>query len=130
MTTAAGDAHIQAKLNELRTLLGQHMQDFAETPGSAGIIAYAVYMGATALQSQKDLIEAQFKAWKVPFKLVPYYVIGSDQLREPAKGTILINPNDGVPSVYVEDNLVFFIKATASSTSSSSAAQSLEASSQ
>ncbi|KAL9104808.1 MAG: hypothetical protein Q9163_000306 [Psora crenata] len=60
-TTVAGDAHIKAKMNEVRALLHQHLQDFTQKPGSTGIIAYAVYMGATALESKKDIIEGQFK---------------------------------------------------------------------
>lgn len=127
--TAAGDAHIKAKMDELRALLGQHLQDFAQKPGSTGIVAYAVYVGATALQSQKDIIESQFKLWKMQFKSVPYPVLDSDQPRAPAKGTVLIVPKDGGAEVYVEDKRVASVKGTASSSIGSSAAESSKASS-
>ena len=128
-TTTAGDAHIKAKMNEVRALLRQHLQDFAQKPGSTGIIAYAVYMGATDLESQKDIIEAQFKEWKLQFKAVAYPVLGKHQPRSPAKGTVLIVPKDGGASVYVEDKLELSVKGTALSSIGSSAAESSKAAS-
>ncbi|KAL9100959.1 MAG: hypothetical protein Q9163_003723 [Psora crenata] len=127
--TAVGDAHIKAKMNELRTLLGQHLQDFVQKPGSTSIVVYAVYMGATALQSQRDIIESQLKSWKMQFKSVPYPVLDSDQPREPAKGTVLIVPIDGGAEVYIEDKRVASVKGTASAITGSSAAESSKASS-
>ena len=127
--TAAGDAHIKAKMNELRALLGQHLQEFAQKPGSTGIVAYAVYKGETALQSQKDIIESQLTSWKMQVKSVPYPVLNSDQPRAAAQGTVLIVPIDGGAEVYVEDKRVVFVKGTASSSTGSSAAESSKASS-
>ncbi|KAL9124301.1 MAG: hypothetical protein Q9217_006356 [Psora testacea] len=127
--TAAGDAHIKAKMGEVRTLLSQHLQDFAQKPGSTGIVAYAVYMGVTALQSQKAYIEAQFAAWKMQLKSIPYHVLEADDPREPAKGTLLIVPKDGRVDVYVEDKFVVSAKGTASSSTGLSVAESSKASS-
>jgi len=125
--TATGDTHIKAKMNELHTLLRQHLGDFTQKPGSVSVVVYAIYMGATALQSQKEIIEAQFKAWKMPFKSVPYQV--TKELKGPAKGTVLIDPRNGAPGLYVEDKLVLDITATASPTAGSSVAESSKASS-
>lgn len=47
--TATGDTHIKAKMNEFHTLLKQHLSEFTQKPGSAGVVIYAVYMGETAL---------------------------------------------------------------------------------
>lgn len=119
---AAGDAYIELKLQELRTLLGQHLSEFTQTPASAGLVAYAVYEGATALQSQRDLIESQLKAWKMLFTFIPYQVFGEHEPRGPAKGTVLIVPGDNGPTVYVEDKPMLSMKALASSSTESSAA--------
>ncbi len=57
---AAGDAHIQAKMNQISALLKNHKQNFS-TNDSTGLIAYAVYRGEIALPSQKTIIESRFK---------------------------------------------------------------------
>lgn len=124
VNTATGDAHIKAKLQELRALLAQHLSEFTQKPASASVVAYAVYMGATALQSQKELIESQLKAWKMPFRSVPYQVLDKNQARGTAKGTVLIALGDNGPTVYVEDKSMLSMKATASSSTGSSAAES------
>ena len=127
--TAAGDIYIKAKMNELRALLRQHLQDFAQKPSSTGIVAYAIYMGVPALQSQREIIESQFRSWKMQFKSVPYPVLNSDQPQAPAKGTVLIVPKDGGAEVYVEDKRVASVKGTALSDTGSSAAESSKAAS-
>ena len=127
--TVAGDAHIKAKMVEVRTLLSQNLQDFAQKPGSTGIVAYAVHMGTIALQSQKAYIEAQFAAWKTQLKSIPYNVLEGNDPREPAKGTLLIVPKDGSVDVYVEDKFIVSAKGIASSSTGLSAAESSKASS-
>ena len=57
---AAGNAHIQAKMDQISTLLKNHKQDFP-TNGLTGLIAYTIYRGAIALPSQKTIIESRFK---------------------------------------------------------------------
>ncbi|KAL9131343.1 MAG: hypothetical protein Q9217_000722 [Psora testacea] len=114
--TATGDAHIKTKMDELHTLLAQHLGNSAQKPSSISIVVYAVYMGTTALQNQKELIEAQLKVWKMPFISIPYQVLENRERRGPAKGTVLIDPRDGATGVYVEDKLVIEIKAAESST--------------
>ncbi|KAL9101391.1 MAG: hypothetical protein Q9163_003349 [Psora crenata] len=118
VNTATGDAHIKVKLQELSALLSQHLSEFTQKPASASVVAYAVYIGVTALQSQKELIESQLKAWKMPFRSIPYQVLDKDQPRAPAKGTILIALGDNGPTVYVEDKSILSMKAAASTGSS------------
>ncbi|MCJ1407363.1 hypothetical protein MMC19_001434 [Ptychographa xylographoides] len=98
----AGDTHIKAIMDKLRALLVKHLQDLIS--GSAGIVVLAVYLGAPALQSQKEIIESQFKAWKMSFKSILYTVSDAGQPRAPTKGTVLIVLKDGGAEVYVEDN--------------------------
>lgn len=114
---ATGDAHVRSKMQELRTLLGQHLSDFKQ--GTGGIVVYAIYMGKFALTDQKKIIEDQFKSWKLPFKSVSYPVLKPEVLRPPAKGTVLIDAGGEAPVIWVEDKAVARVTASGSSAGSS-----------
>ena len=114
---ATGDAHVRSKMQELRTLLGQHLSDFKQ--GTGGIVVYAIYMGEIALTDQKKIIEDQFKSWKLPFKSVSYPVLKLEVPRPPAKGTVLIDAGGEAPVIWVEDKAVARVTASGSSAGSS-----------
>lgn len=116
---ATGDTHVKAKMQQLRNLLGQHLNDFKQ--GTGGVVVYAVYMGEVALRDQKDIIEAQFKSWKLPFQSASYPVLQPGAPRPPAKGTVLVDAGGEAPVVWVEDKAVARVKATGSSVGSSAA---------
>lgn len=114
---ATGDAHMRAKMQELPILLSQHLSEFKQ--GTGGVVVYAIYMGAVALNDQKKLIEDPFKSWKLPFESVSFPVLKPGQPRPPAKGTVLIDAGGEAPVVWVEDMLVARLKASGSSAGSS-----------
>ncbi|MCJ1410630.1 hypothetical protein MMC19_004716 [Ptychographa xylographoides] len=99
---AAGDAHIQAKMDQISTLLRNYKQDFP-TDGSTGLIAYAVYRGATALPSQKKIIESCFEKWGIPLKPVEYIVLESNQPRPSGKGSVMVLHQNAKVYLFVED---------------------------
>ena len=122
---AAGDAHIQAKMNDIDALLTAHKQDFPKG-GSAGIIAYAVYRGAIALPSQKKIIESRLKKWEIPLKDFDYTALDADQPRPSGKGSVMVIYQGEKVYVFLEDK----IRAVVSKPSTgSSAAESSKASS-
>ena len=99
---AAGDAHVQAKMDEISALLKSHKQDFP-TNVSTGLIAYAVYRGEIALPSQKTIIESCFKQWGIPLKCVEYIVLEQNHERPSGKGTVMILHQGGKSYLFVED---------------------------
>ena len=80
---------------------------------------HTVYSGI-ALESQKDIVEEQFRKWKLPLKSLLYTVLKDPRLGGPAKGTLLIDSRGETPNVYVEDQLVFETKNLGSKTTASS----------
>ncbi|KAL9123525.1 MAG: hypothetical protein Q9217_007045 [Psora testacea] len=110
---ATGDAHVEAKMQELRTLLGQHLNEFKQ--GTGGVVVYAIYMGEVALKDQKSIIEAHFKSLKLPFQSASYPVLKPGQLRPPGKGTVIVDAGGEAPVVWVEDKPVARVKASESS---------------
>ena len=121
----AGDTHIQAKMDDIDALLKEHKHDFP-TGGSAGVIAYAVYRGAIALPSQKEMIESRFQHWKIPLKGFDYTVLEANQPRPPGKGSVMVVHQDGKVCVIVEAKarVVVSQPSTISSTAESSTASS------
>jgi len=117
---ATGDQHAKAKMAEMSTLLSQHLDDFKLGPG--GIIVYAVYNGQSALQDQKQIIEAHYAAWKLPLKSVPYQVLDAGKKGGIAKGQVLIDARQGLPIVWIEDRQVGEVKIKSSSAAGSSKA--------
>ena len=99
---AAGDAHIQAKMDQISALLENHKQDFP-TNGSTGLIAYAVYRGEIALPSQKTIIESRFKQWGIPLKRVEYIVLEPREPRSSGKGSVMVLHQDAKVYLFVED---------------------------
>lgn len=122
---AAGDAHIQAKMDQIAALLEDHKQDFAIN-GSTGLIAYAVYRGEIALPSQKIIIESRFKQWGIPLKPVEYIVLEPNQPRPSGKGSVMIIHQDAKVYLFVEDKARDVVPKTSTG---SSAAESSKASS-
>ena len=114
---ATGDAHMRSKMQELRTLLHQHLSDFKQ--GTGGVVVYALYMGEVALSDQKRIIEDQFKSWKLPFTSVSYPVLKPGEPRSPAKGTVLIDAGGEALIIWVEDKPVARVRASGSSAGSS-----------
>ena len=89
-------------MDDIDALLKEHKQDFP-TGGSAGVIAYAVYRGAIALPSQKEIIESRFQKWNIPLKGFDYTVLETNQPRPPGKGSVMVIHQDGKVCVIVED---------------------------
>ena len=118
-------------MGELRTalsqVLSQHLTDFIQKPGSAGVLVYAVCMGKAALESQKELIEGSFRDGKMAYKPVSYEVLETNEPRGPAKSTVFIDPRGGALCIYVEDKIVREIKGSASRKGASSLAESSKA---
>lgn len=100
--TATGDAHIQAKMDEISALLQNHKQDFPQNH-STGLIAYAVYRGDVALPSQKTIIESRFKQWEIPLKHVEYIVLEPNESRPSGKGSVMVIYQDAKVYLFVED---------------------------
>ena len=44
-------------MNEFRALLSQYPQDFAQNPGSTGIVVYTVYIGAPTYNLKERLLK-------------------------------------------------------------------------
>ena len=100
--SATGDAHIQAKMDQISTFLKNHKANFPQN-NSTGLIAYAVYRGEVALPSQKTIIESRFKQWGIPLKRVEYIVLESNQPRPSGKGSVMVIHQDAKVYLFVED---------------------------
>lgn len=111
---ATGDAHVKTKLSEVKRLLDQHANEFYGQQAGC-VVAYAVYQGKVALESQVQIIGALLTKWQFPTNPIPYYVMDSKEIKDSANGTVLIDATGKVPAVYVEDALAVKSKASGSS---------------
>ncbi|KAL8915362.1 MAG: hypothetical protein Q9171_000232 [Xanthocarpia ochracea] len=106
-SAALGDAHMISKLAALKAKVIEYESAFRQKPGPAGVIAYAVFEGTPALQSQLDIIKQQFTDWKIPFTYKSYAASNQYDSSKPARGIALVDPRSNLIRVYVEDNLVY-----------------------
>ncbi|KAL9123549.1 MAG: hypothetical protein Q9217_007027 [Psora testacea] len=99
---ATGDVHVTTKMKAVKNLLEQYKSDFSGQQAGA-VVAYAVYEGKVALESQIKVIGAQLTAWKLYTNPIPYNVTSSTKDKSAEKGSVIVDATGKVPVVFVED---------------------------
>jgi hypothetical protein len=100
----AGDLNVEAKMREFQALFLQHRDHFA--PDALTIVVSAFHRGKVALPDQTAIIERSLAQLGLSYAKVAYHALKSRDNRSPAHGTVVIDAQGGVPTVYVEDRRV------------------------